>query len=150
MMQAIAEKWTHYNFPTLVTPTYAVMNTFTETVLSSFSLLIFRRQSPLFHIVVEAQAVADSLMAATVNTVALKLLELSPIRIKYWFLAFEAEFNLPVSSVTQEENKNGYVVTTLKDLVMDRIIDIIRKPQLLALTTRTSKIASFPYLAGLP
>ena len=149
VIQAIAEKWTH-DFPTLVTPTYAVMNTFTETVLSSFSLLIFRSQSPLSHIVIEAQAVADSLMAATVNTVALKLLELSPNRIKYWFLAFEAEFHLPVSSFTQEQNKNGYVVTTFKDLVMDRIIDIIRNPQLLALITRTSKIASFPYLAGLP
>ena len=43
---------------------------------------------------VEAQAVAEALRAATSNTVALKLPEFSPDRIEYWFIAVEAEFNL--------------------------------------------------------
>ena len=49
---------------------------------------------------VEAQAIAGALLAATVNTVALKLPEFSPDRIKYWFIAAEAEFKLCVPAIT--------------------------------------------------
>ena len=45
---------------------------------------------------VEAQTVADTLMAATVNAVALQLPEFSTYRIIYRFIAMEEEFNLHV------------------------------------------------------
>ena len=77
---------------------------------------------------VEAQAVADALMAATINTVALKLPEFSPDRIEYWFIAVEAEFNLRVPAITQDQTRYSYVVSALKGQVMDRVIDIIRNP----------------------
>ena len=77
---------------------------------------------------VEAQAVADALMAATINTVALKLPEFSPDRIEYWFIAVEAEFNLHVPAITQDQTRYSYVVSALKGQVMDRVIDIIRNP----------------------
>ena len=82
---------------------------------------------------VEAQAVADALMAATLNTVALntvalKLPEFSPDRIEYWFIAVEAEFNLHVPAITQDQTRYSYVVSALKSQVMDRVIDIIRNP----------------------
>ena len=77
---------------------------------------------------VEAQAVADALMAATINTVALKLPEFSPDRIEYWFIAVEAEFNLRIPAITQNQTWYSYVVSALKGQVMDRVIDIIRNP----------------------
>ena len=76
----------------------------------------------------EAQALADALMAATVNAVALKLPEFSPDRIEYWFIAIEAEFNLRIPAVTQDQTRYSYVVAALKGQVMDRVIDIIRNP----------------------
>ena len=51
---------------------------------------------------VEAQAIVDALMAATVNAIALKLPECSPDRIENWFIAIEAEFNLNVPANTQD------------------------------------------------
>ena len=77
---------------------------------------------------VEAQAVADALMAATINTVSLKLPEFSPDRIEYWFIAVEAEFNLRVPAITQDQIRYSYVVSALKGQVMDRVINIIRNP----------------------
>ncbi len=76
----------------------------------------------------EAQALADALMAATVNAVALKLPEFSPDRIEYWFIAIEAEFNLRIPAITQDQTKYSSVVAALKGQVMDRVIDIIRNP----------------------
>ena len=76
----------------------------------------------------EAQALADALMAATVNAVVLKLPEFSPDRIEYWFIAIEAEFNLRIPAITQDQIKYSYVVAALKGQVMDRVIDIIRNP----------------------
>ena len=67
-------------------------------------------------------------MAATINTVALKLPEFSPDRIEYWFIAVEAEFNLRVPAITQDQTSYSYVVSALKGQVMDRVIDIIRNP----------------------
>ena len=77
---------------------------------------------------IEAQAVADALMAATINTVALKLPEFSSDRIEYWFIAVEAKFNLHVPAITQDQTRYSYVVSALKGQVMDRVIDIIRNP----------------------
>ena len=99
---------------------------------------------------VEAQAVADALMAAPINIVALKLQGFSPDRIEYWFIAVEAEFNLHIPAITQDQTRYSYVVSALKGQVMDRVIDIIRNPQLLVLVTRPSKITSFLHLEGLP
>ena len=65
----------------------------------------------------EAQAVADALMAATVNTVTLKLPEFSPDRIEYRFIAVEAEFNLCVPAITQDQTRYSYVVAALKGQV---------------------------------
>ena len=62
---------------------------------------------------VEAHAVADALMAATINTVALKLSEFSPDRIEYWFIAVEAEFNRHVPAITQDQTRYSYVVSAL-------------------------------------
>ena len=76
----------------------------------------------------EAQALADGLMAATVNAVALKLSEFSPDRIEYCFIAIEAEFNLHIPAITQDHTRFSYVVAALKVQVMDRVIDIIRIP----------------------
>ena len=99
---------------------------------------------------VEAQAVADALMAATISTVALKLPEFSPDRIEYWFIAVETEFNLCLPANNQDQTRYSYVVSALKGQVMDRVIDIIGTPQLLVLVTRPSNIPSFLHLAGLP
>ena len=89
-------------------------------------------------------------MAATINAAALKLPEFSPDRIEYWFIAVEAEFNLRVPTITQDQTRYSYVVSALKGQVIDKVIDIIRNPQLLVLIARPSKIASFLHLAGLP
>ena len=77
---------------------------------------------------VEAQVVVNALMAATINTVAFKLPEFSPDRIEYRFIAVEAEFNLRVPAITQDQTRYSYVVAALKGQVMDRVIDIIRSP----------------------
>ena len=102
-------------------------NTFTETVFSYFQCK-FHGQLFLVHIMVEAQAVADDLMAAIINTVALKLPEFSPDRIEYCFISVEAEFNLRVPAITQDQTRYSYVVAALKGQVMDRVIDTIRNP----------------------
>ena len=92
----------------------------------------------------EAQALADALMAATVNAVSLKLPEFSPDRIEYCFIAIKAEFILRIPAITQDQTRFSYVVAALKGQVMDRVVDIIRKPQPMALATKPSKIDSFP------
>ena len=69
---------------------------------------------------VEAQAVSDDLMAATINTVGLKLPVFSPDRIEHWFIAVEAEYNLRVPATTQDQTRYSYVVVALKGQVMDR------------------------------
>ena len=104
----------------------------------------------LFAIMAEAQAFVDALMATIVNTVVHKPLEFSPDRIEYWFIATEAEFNLHVPAITQDQTRYSHVVAALKGQVMDRVMDIMRNPQLLALATRPSKIASFLHLTSLP
>ena len=76
----------------------------------------------------EAQALADSLMSARVNAVSLKLPEFSPDRIEYCFIAIEAEFNLRIPAITQDQTRFSYVVAALKGQVMDRVINIIRNP----------------------
>ena len=70
---------------------------------------------------VEAQAVADALMTATLNTVALKLPEFSPDRIEYWVIAVEAEINLHVPAITQDLTRYSYVVAAHKGQVMNRV-----------------------------
>ena len=67
-------------------------------------------------------------MAATINSVALKLPEFSPDRIEYCFIAVEAEFNPHVPAITQDQTRYSYVVSALKGQVMDRVIVIIRNP----------------------
>ena len=82
VMQALAGKWTSCCFSTLVTLlTNSSLKQDSANFIANFKASYF-----LFHIVVvEAQAVAAALMAATV-TIALKLNNFSFDRLEYWFI----------------------------------------------------------------